>query len=628
MASKKRGIQFDSPNEREVFHAKESWIPVVLGAIPIVVLGIVAFAVAWRFFNNSQVGLILLGVSIVVAFGSRVPRIIDNLDTDVIITDKRLYARTGIIDIKDKVCDLSNISDVTVNPSIFGRMFDYANIRVQTYAGEDDFNLRGIARAYDMRRAISQGADASGDAATSASSASYALIGDGMDNRSKTMRLQIERMAYSADSVAHDEDGKTVFVAGGVPGDLVDAAIVQEEKTFTRAVVTELLEPSDYRVKPACPFATACGGCPWASLAYETQTQAKRANVVDALVRIGHMDAPKAEKLVAPCESPSKPWGYRNKVELAFERQGRRAFVGMHGATPAEGGKPSVIKVNTCPLLDARHKKLVKSVSGALSYLAGSSALGLERVGIRASSRTKDVEIALWTKPGPFPRAQVAKVLRDAAKATSIVRVMIKGSQKARKIAGVEALAGRGHWRERIAEETMTISAPSFFQVNTAGAEKLVELVLEGLDPTKDDEAMDLYCGAGTFTLPLGHRAGWVSAVESYGPAVRDLRRNLDAANLTNAEPIGGDAGREFPDGEADIIVVDPPRVGLSADVVQQLCEQPARAIAYVSCDPATLSRDLARFAKDGRYSPVRITPVDLFPQTFHVETVCLLTHS
>lgn len=161
MASKKRGIQFDSPDEREVFHAKESWIPVVLGAIPIILLGIVALVVAWRFFDNSQVGLILLGVSVVVALASRVPRIIANLDTDVIITNKRLYARTGIIDIKDQVCDLSNISDVTVDPSIFGRMFDYANIRVQTYAGEDDFNLRGIAHAYDMRRAISQGADAS-----------------------------------------------------------------------------------------------------------------------------------------------------------------------------------------------------------------------------------------------------------------------------------------------------------------------------------------------------------------------------------------------------------------------------------------------------------------------------------
>lgn len=160
MARRKlRGIQFDSPDERELFHAKESWIPVVLGTIPIILLGIVAFIVASRFFDNAQVGLILFGISVVIALVTRIPRIVANLDTDVIVTDKRLYARTGIIDIKDQVCDLANISDVTVDPSVFGRLFDYANVRIQTYAGDSDFELRGIAHAYEMRRAISQGED-------------------------------------------------------------------------------------------------------------------------------------------------------------------------------------------------------------------------------------------------------------------------------------------------------------------------------------------------------------------------------------------------------------------------------------------------------------------------------------
>jgi 23S rRNA (uracil1939-C5)-methyltransferase len=169
------------------------------------------------------------------------------------------------------------------------------------------------------------------------------------------------------------------------------------------------------------------------------------------------------------------------------------------------------------------------------------------------------------------------------------------------------------------------LSAPSFFQVNTQGAERLVELVLEGLDPTESDEAMDLYCGAGTFTLPLAKRCAWVDAVESYGPAVRDLRRNLDAANLTNAEAIGGDAAREFPE-DADVIVVDPPRAGLGPEVVRLLSDTSARAIAYVSCDPATLARDLSEFLRLGAFLPQSITPVDLFPQTYHVETVTLLT--
>ena len=436
-------------------------------------------------------------------------------------------------------------------------------------------------------------------------------------------RLTIERMAYGADAVAHDESGKTVFVRGGVPGDVVEARLLSDDGRFSRAEVTEVLEPSDGRVTPRCPYAAVCGGCPWAALSPSVQLQAKRANVVDALVRIGHLDPTRVEELVAPCEQPSDPWGYRNKVELGFERVGGRAVVGMHGS-----GASGLVKVDRCPLLDSRHAKLVKAVSGALTYLAGSQELGIERVGIRASRRTKDVEVALWTSTGAFPRAQVAKVLADASKASSVVRVMSKGPQKARRVTGVERLGGKGHWEERIADGLMAVSAPSFFQVNTAGADRLVELVLDGLQVSSDDETMDLYSGAGTFTLPLARRTGFVSAVESYGPAVRDLRRNLERAGLANVDAVGGDAGREFPDTDADVIVVDPPRAGLAEDVIAQLCEQPARAIAYVSCDPATLARDLARFEQAGVFTPRRITPVDLFPQTYHVETVVLLSRN
>ena len=438
---------------------------------------------------------------------------------------------------------------------------------------------------------------------------------------SPELTLTIERMAYGADAVARADDGKTVFVAGGVPGDVVRARILKDADSFARAEVSEVLEPSATRVKPTCPLAGVCGGCPWASLSYETQLEAKRANVTDALVRIGHFDPAEVEALVEACETPSDAWGYRNKIELAYSRQGRRMAVGMHDRTGA-----GVVKVNACPLLDARHAKLVKSVSGALSYLSGSQELGIERVGIRASRRTRDIEVALWTATGPFPRAQVAKVLGGACKASSVVRVMSKGPKKARRVSGVERLAGKGYWEELVAGETMALSAPSFFQVNTRGAERLIELVLDGLQVDEDDEAMDLYCGAGTFTLPLARRAGFVSAVESSGPAVRDLRRNLERARLDNVDAIGGDAGREFPDTDADVIVVDPPRAGLAEDVVAQLSAQPARAIAYVSCDPATLARDLARFAEAGTFRPMRITPVDLFPQTFHVETVVLMS--
>ncbi len=434
------------------------------------------------------------------------------------------------------------------------------------------------------------------------------------------LELACERMTYGPDAIAHDAEGRAVFVSGAVAGDRVRAVVDREEGRWAHARATEVLEPSASRVAPACPYASACGGCPWAVLSYDAQRKAKRAAVVDALARVGRLGLDRAEALVAPLVSPSDPWGYRNKVELAVSREGGRVSLGMHAA-----GDSGVVRVRKCALLDRKHAGAVRSVAGALSYLSGSHGLDLERVGVRVSLRTGDVEVALWDRPGPFPRAQAAKVLQDALGPTSVVRVMQKGPAKARRIAGVECLSGAGSWSEVIGAERMRVSAPSFFQVNTKGAEKLVELVTEALDPRPDEEAMDLYCGAGTFTLPLARRAGFVSAVESYGPAVRDLRRNLEAAGLDNVDPIGGDAGREFPDTDADVIVVDPPRAGLAEDVVRRLSEQPARAIAYVSCDPATLARDLARFSDAGTFRPARVTPVDLFPQTFHVECVTLL---
>lgn len=439
-------------------------------------------------------------------------------------------------------------------------------------------------------------------------------------SQQRELELTIERMSYGPDAIAHDAEGKTVFVSGAVAGDTVRALVDREEDRWSHATSAEVLAPSADRVTPACPYAAVCGGCPWAALSYEAQAAAKRAGVVDALARVGRMGAERAEALVAPLVSPSDPWGYRNKVELAVTHEGGRISLGMHGR-----GEKDVVKVKSCALLDRRHAKAVNAVAGALGYLAGSHHLELERVGIRVSLRTREVEVALWDRPGGFPRVQAAKVLDSALSPTSVVRVMQKGPAKARKIAGVERLSGAGSWGELVGDERMRVSAPSFFQVNTRGAEKLVELVLDALRPTEDEEAMDLYCGAGTFTLPLARRAGFVSAVESYGPAVRDLRRNLESAGLNNVDPIGGDAGREFPDTDADVIVVDPPRAGLAEDVVRRLSEQPARAIAYVSCDPATLARDLARFEAAGTFTPKRVTPVDLFPQTFHVETVTLL---
>ena len=333
------------------------------------------------------------------------------------------------------------------------------------------------------------------------------------------MRLTIDTMTYGPDGLARTDEGKAVFVSGGLIGDTVEARITDDGPSFSRAVVEEVLEPSADRVQAPCPFIGICGGCPWGGLSHESQLAAKEENLRSALTRIGKFSPEEVAELMHPIRHTKEPWGYRNKVELAPVREGGKFRLGMHGRDASQ-----VIKVDSCPLFDKKHAKAIKAVTGALGFLGNSRDLELERVGIRSSRRTGALEIALWTPTGAFPRAQVSRVLSDAVRATSVVRVMSKGEKRARRVAGVEALAGEGSWTEKIGEENMRLSAPSFFQVNTKAAEILIDLVMEALDPQPDEFGIDLYCGAGTFTLPLARRCDFVSAVESYGPAVRDLR--------------------------------------------------------------------------------------------------------
>lgn len=433
------------------------------------------------------------------------------------------------------------------------------------------------------------------------------------------MRIDIQTMAYGIAGIGRTNEGKVVFVPGSAPGDVLEVEITRDGSSFSEGTITQILEPSPQRVKPACPHAGACGGCPWMHLSYAAQCEAKRANVVNQLVRIGKVAPDKAEELVGPCVPSKRELGYRNKLELACgkDAQGRLAL-GFH---EHGGGLAPIPK--KCLLGAKGIEGAPGALRGALSFIQGNGDLGIFRVGVRRSVRTKDTEIALWTPPSSFPRKIAATTLSQAVRCTSIVRV-IADPGKARKIKKVEALFGKGCWSETLLDNTYRISAPSFFQVNTAQAEKMVNLVMDGLELTRHSVVADLYCGAGTFTLPMAERAQTVFAVESAASSVRDLRRNLEGMDV-DVEVIGGDSARELPElGHLDALVVDPPRAGLAKGVTQSIAQSKAARVAYVSCDPATWARDIARFAKVG-YKLVKATPVDLFPQTYHVETVSIL---
>ena len=423
----------------------------------------------------------------------------------------------------------------------------------------------------------------------------------------------IESLANGGDGVGHLDDGRAVFVRGGCPGDRVTLSDIDDHGRWLTARVESILEPSADRVEPPCPYFGSCGGCQWQHVSIDVQRAAKQQIVADALKRIGHLEL--ADDVVRPCVPSPKDLGYRNKVELLATTRSGRLELGFNRIASDD-----LVPIDRCLLLPTRIADAPKRLSGALRFLSGAGDLGIERVAVRAAQHRSDVEIALWTPPSAFPRNVAGPMLEKGLGATSIVRVLSEERRASRR-PKVEVLAGAGFWRERLGPYLYSVSATSFFQVNTAAAEKLVEIVLEMLDPDGTDSVADVYSGAGTFTLPIAELAGMVTAVEESGSAIRDLRRNLEAAQL-DADIQPGDAERVMMDaGRFDLALVDPPRAGLSQGTLRALVNSSPRRIAYVSCDPATLARD-ARALGEAGYRLASVIPVDLFPQTFHVETV------
>lgn len=431
--------------------------------------------------------------------------------------------------------------------------------------------------------------------------------------------LRIEKMSYGPCAIAHEDSGRTVFVQGAVPGDVVAADITSEHKSYANATVQQVLEPSPERVLPKDPELVDSIE-PWSIMAYPAQLQAKRANVVDALTRNGGIPRSDAGSLVEDIRPSKREYGYRNKLEMAaFKDAAGRFQLGFR-----EQGSDACVSAQRCSLAVRSIERAPKALSGAIRYMSGAEDLGIYRVGVRASLRTKSVEVALWTPPSSFPRSFAAKMLEDAIGATSVVRV-IADEGSGRQVKRTEALSGRGFWMEEACGLSFAVSAPSFFQVNTAQAEVLVQLALEMAQVEEGTLVADVFAGVGLFSLAFADAGAEVVAIEIAGSAVRDLRRNAEANGLF-VDAICDDAVRALDQLEgAEVIVVDPPRAGLEKRVLEGICDaQPARVV-YVSCDPQTLARDAARFAARG-YALRRVCPVDLFPQAYHVECVSLFT--
>lgn len=433
--------------------------------------------------------------------------------------------------------------------------------------------------------------------------------------------LTIESMAYLGAGITHTPAGKVLFVDGVVVGDVIKPLEVVSQPRQERCLSFELLEESPLRIDARCPYAETCGACPWQVLAYEAQLDWKRRFVVDALTRIGHL--PNSEALVGECVASAQQWHYRNKVEFDAFSQDGKICLGLH-----EKGSQSQIAVNECLLLPQTLSQEPAHLAGALAYSLGAAQQDLVRIALRHSQTTNSTELALFMRPSGVKRSLLAKTLNSKGEFTSLVRPITDKDMVERKIKQLEVLAGKGYWQEELAGHRYKVSAPSFFQANSAVAAKMIEYLgtlTDQLDLDSSDTVADLYSGVGTFTLPLAQRFAQVYAIESYGSSIRDLRRNLEEAGLEQrVEAIGGDVARELAAIEQPALaVIDPPRSGLRPEARQALLAKGIQNLVYVSCNPTTLARDLEVLAQD--YELLSATPFDQFPQSYHVEIMALL---
>ena len=419
-------------------------------------------------------------------------------------------------------------------------------------------------------------------------------------------------------------DGQVVFVHGAVRGETCDVLVMKVLKNAAFGKIAALAEPSPARRQPDCPYYGRCGGCDFRHMSYEEELWAKRARVQDALTRIGG-----AEVTVEEILGAEQPLHYRNKSIYPISPAGE---VGFYRARSHQ-----VVHVEHCLIQKPEADALAQAVRDYIArfqvepYNEATGRGLLRHLYVRTSCRGESLACLLVNGSRLPHEQELVAMLRAAAPGVCGV-VLGENTRRGNAILGdrYRTLWGRDYLTDTLCGLELRLSVPSFYQVNHDQAQRLYEKALEYAGLTGRELAVDLYCGAGTITQVLARRARHVIGGEIVPEAIRDAEDSARRNGVGNVEFLCGDASRLAAELRQrglrpDVICVDPPRKGLAPDVVEAAASMEPERIVYVSCDPATLARDVARFAPLG-YRPVRACAVDLFPGTAHVETVCLLS--
>jgi 23S rRNA (uracil1939-C5)-methyltransferase len=442
-------------------------------------------------------------------------------------------------------------------------------------------------------------------------------------SRGDELDLRIDSLAYGGAGVAR-ADGYVVFVRDAVPGDRVRARITKRKRAYAEARAVELIEPSAERI----PTVADHPGAPWQVLPYERQLEVKAEQVADALKRIGHLEGFELEPIVPAVQQ----WRYRNKLEYSFGTADDGTVVcGFH----APGSWERIVHVEDCLLASERGNAVRRA---ALDWCRGKGLRAYDRraqdgllrnLVVREGRRTGELQVRLVTSDERVDLDGFA----DAVGADSVMWTRAADVGETTVGGASEVL----HGTEAIEEELTVaggdlrfrLSAEAFFQTNTEMAERLYGTAVEFAGLQGWERVYDLFCGIGTIGLALAPRAGEVWGLEIVEEAIADAIANARRNELGNARFFAGDVRLALRDlaeeaGRPDVLVVDPPRAGLSAKIVRRIVETAPKRIVYVSCNPTTLAPNAAQLVEAG-WELKRVRPVDMFPQTPHIECVALL---
>ncbi len=435
-------------------------------------------------------------------------------------------------------------------------------------------------------------------------------------------------------------NGYTLFIKDAVAGDVVRAKVLKTKKAFGYAKVEEIISPSPYRVTPKCELAAKCGGCQIQQISYEKQLAYKQQKVYNCFKRIGGFENPELEPIVGMEE----PFHYRNKSQfpVGADKDGKPVMGFYAGRTH------TIIDTSHCYIGDTLNAFMIQTVKEFLAKYDvkpydEESHTGLVRhILTRVGATTGEVMVCVIINGKDLPyKDQLVEALKDLSKADEkyhLTSVCLNvNTEKTNVILGKKVIPvyGEAYITDYIGDIKYQISPLSFFQVNPVQTKKLYDLALEYADLHGNETVWDLYCGIGTISLFLAKQAKQVYGVEIVPEAIEDAKHNAILNQIENAEFFVGAAEEVMPrkytesndSMRADVIVVDPPRKGCEESLLDTIIKMTPERVVYVSCDPATLARD-AKYLCEHGYEVKRIRPVDQFPHSVHVETVCLLVKS